>query len=83
MNWRDNSNGVLSGYCVLDLADGKGAFCSRLLADMGAEVIRVEKPGERPRRSLRPVEADIGKLGITLDIEVEPGREIFRISLLK
>jgi crotonobetainyl-CoA:carnitine CoA-transferase CaiB-like acyl-CoA transferase len=35
---------VLFGYHVLDLSDSKGMLCSRLLADMGAEVARVEKP---------------------------------------
>jgi len=37
--------GFLEGLRVLDLADEKGSFCSKLLADMGARVIKVEKPG--------------------------------------
>ncbi|MBI2830290.1 MAG: CoA transferase [Chloroflexi bacterium] len=40
------STTVLPGYRVLDLTDEKGMFCARILADMGAEVIRIEKPGE-------------------------------------
>jgi benzylsuccinate CoA-transferase BbsE subunit len=36
--------GALAGYRVLDLTDDKGMLCCRLLADMGAEVSRVEKP---------------------------------------
>ncbi len=36
--------GALSGYRVLDLTDERGRLCCRLLADMGAEVVRVEKP---------------------------------------
>ncbi len=36
--------GALSGYRVLDLTDNKGMLCPRLLADMGAGVVRVEKP---------------------------------------
>ncbi|MFC1908664.1 CoA transferase [Chloroflexota bacterium] len=36
---------ILSGYHVLDLTDEKGMFCTRLLAGMGAEVIRLERPG--------------------------------------
>lgn len=36
--------GALSGYHVLDLTDERGMLCPRYLADMGAEVIRIEKP---------------------------------------
>jgi crotonobetainyl-CoA:carnitine CoA-transferase CaiB-like acyl-CoA transferase len=36
--------GALSGYRILDLTDSKGTLCCRLLADMGAEVTRLEKP---------------------------------------
>jgi len=35
---------ALSVYRVLDLTDERGMLCPRLLADMGADVIRVEKP---------------------------------------
>ena len=38
---------ILPGYRVLDLTDEKGRLCARLLAGMGARVIRVEKPGVR------------------------------------
>jgi crotonobetainyl-CoA:carnitine CoA-transferase CaiB-like acyl-CoA transferase len=34
--------GALSEYLILDVADEKGAFCSGLLADMGARVTRVD-----------------------------------------
>ena len=42
---------ILSGYHILDLTDEKGMLCSRLLADMGADVVRVEKAGEGSDRS--------------------------------
>jgi len=45
VNQQQNGEGALSGYRVLDLADEKGMLCSKLLADMGASVIKVEKPG--------------------------------------
>ena len=35
----------MSGYRVLDLGDEKDMLCTRLLAGMGAKVIRVEKLG--------------------------------------
>ncbi len=53
MNEQVNENSVLSGYRVLDLTDERGIFCSRLLADMGAAVIRVEKVGRDSTR--RPI----------------------------
>ena len=77
MNGQKNRDGVLSGYRVLDLTDEKGRLCSRLLADMGAEVILIEKPGAGSARS--PFSwGNLGKRGITLNIEAEPGREIFK-----
>jgi crotonobetainyl-CoA:carnitine CoA-transferase CaiB-like acyl-CoA transferase len=36
---------VLAGLRVLDLADEKASFCSKLLSDLGAGVIKVEKRG--------------------------------------
>ena len=68
---------ALSGYRVLDLTDDKGMLCSRLLADMGAEVIRVEKPGGSAR-SLFYWATNLGKRAITLNIELKPGQEIFQ-----
>ena len=38
---------ILPGYRILDLTDEKDRLCTRLLAGMGARVIRVEKPGVR------------------------------------
>ncbi len=78
MNQQPNGEGTLSGYRVLDLADAKGMLCSRLLADMGASVIKVEKPGADSARSLSFWEANLGKRDITLNLEVKQGREIFK-----
>ena len=65
---------VLSGYRVLDLTDEKGRLCSRYLADMGAEVIRIEKPGKNSGFHWE----NLGKRSVTLDIELEPGQKLFR-----
>ena len=78
VNRQGNRGSALSGYRVLDLADDKGLLCSRYLADMGAEVIRIEKPGWGSAGSPFFWETNLGKLGITLDIEVEPEQDIFK-----
>jgi crotonobetainyl-CoA:carnitine CoA-transferase CaiB-like acyl-CoA transferase len=69
---------VLSGYRVLDLTNDKGMLCSRYLADMGAEVIRIEKPGGGSARSPFFWATNLGKRAITLNMELEPGQEIFK-----
>lgn len=45
--------GPLSGYRVLELGStAAGPFCARLLADFGAEVVKIEVPQGDPIRSL-------------------------------
>jgi benzylsuccinate CoA-transferase BbsE subunit len=39
---------------ILDLSDQKASFCSKLLADFGARVIKVEKPGGCASRHIGP-----------------------------
>ncbi len=41
---------LLDPYRVIDLTTGGGWLCGRLLADLGAEVIKVEPPGGDPGR---------------------------------
>jgi crotonobetainyl-CoA:carnitine CoA-transferase CaiB-like acyl-CoA transferase len=74
------------------LADEKGMSCSKLLADMGADVIKVEPPGGDPARNIGPFVKDephperslyfwyhnTSKRGITLNLESGEGQEIFR-----
>jgi benzylsuccinate CoA-transferase BbsE subunit len=83
---------LLSCYRVLDLTNEKGFLCGKALADFGADVIKIEKPGGDPARSIGPFYHDIadpekslywfafnaGKRGITLDVETPAGREIFK-----
>ena len=87
------SGRCLEGVRVLELAEGiAGPFCGRMLAGMGAEVIKVEPPEgdearrwgpfppseEGPERSAAFLYANTGKLGVTLDIDAEAGRDVFR-----
>jgi len=81
----------LENLKVLDLADEKASFCSKLLADLGASVIKVEKPGgdasrnigpflrneSHPNRSLSFNHNNMNKLGITLNVEHVEGRKLF------
>src|SRR4051812_7786882 len=82
--------GALSGIRVLDLADNGVAYASRLLADLGAEVIRIEPPGGDAVRRAAPLQAVNGnmascahafwnanKKSVTLHLETADGRRLF------
>jgi crotonobetainyl-CoA:carnitine CoA-transferase CaiB-like acyl-CoA transferase len=45
---------ALTDLRILDLADESGAYCGKLLADMGADVIKIEPPGGDPARDIGP-----------------------------
>ncbi len=47
-------NGATAGISVLDLTSSMGAFCGKLLRDLGMDVIKVEPPGGDPTRSEPP-----------------------------
>lgn len=84
---------MLDGITVVEYGRLFAApYCGKLLADLGAEVIKVEMPGEGdPARGIGPYAGDIkdrerslaflhfntNKLGVTLDLESEQGRELF------
>ena len=69
--------GPCTGLTVLDFSLGMpGALCTLVLADYGAEVIKVEPPGGDPFR-FQPawISWNRGKKGIVLDISTAEGRE--------
>jgi len=49
-------SGALSGMVIVETAERPcGEYCGKLLADFGAEVIKVERPGGSPTRGMGPV----------------------------
>ncbi len=48
------TDGLLSGFRALDLTDQKGFVCGKILAAMGVETIKVERPGGDPARLIPP-----------------------------
>jgi benzylsuccinate CoA-transferase BbsE subunit len=83
---------LLQGCRVLDLADEKGVLCGKFLGDLGADVVKIEPPAGDPARNAGPFYKDIPhpekslfwfftnlhKKGITLNIESQDGREMFK-----
>ncbi len=83
---------MLSPYRALDLTDEKGLLCGKILADLGADVIQVEKPEGNPARRLPPFFEDVpgpersltwfafsaGKRSITLDWDSEAGKRLLK-----
>jgi crotonobetainyl-CoA:carnitine CoA-transferase CaiB-like acyl-CoA transferase len=74
----------LAGVRVLELSDGKGEMCGRVLADLGADVTLIEPPsGSRARRmpplvdghSLYFARANANKHSAVLDLASAAGRE--------
>jgi len=84
----DEANGPLAGIKILDLTEHMaGPFCTMILADMGAEVIKLERPGKGENvrnwggdgEELNPFFRYINrnKKGITLNYKEPEGRELF------
>jgi crotonobetainyl-CoA:carnitine CoA-transferase CaiB-like acyl-CoA transferase len=84
---------ALDGYVVLDLTTGvAGPYCTKLLADYGAEVIKLEPPAGDPARREGPFSEDdpaaeagalflylnTNKKSVTLDVLTASGAEVFR-----
>ena len=88
-----SGQGALAGLKVIDLSQRFSHYCGKLFADMGADVILVEKPGSGcALRAEAPYIGDradpefgipffylnTSKRGVTLDLTHRDGRELFR-----
>jgi len=85
---------ALSGLKVVEYSEFvSGPYCGRLLAGLGAEVIKVEKPGlgdkarswgpfpqdlPQPEKSGLFLYLNMNKLGVTLNVKSAAGAKLFR-----
>ena len=68
--------GPLQGLKIIEMAGiGPGPFCGMILADLGAEVIRVDRASAAGTGS-REEPANRGKKSIAVDLKSEDGVEI-------
>ncbi len=88
---------MLDGVRVLDLAEEPGCLAGKILAELGADVVKVEPPGgdragrrgpylgesPDPERSLPWLALNTSKRGITLALRTERGRALFRELVLR
>lgn len=70
--------GPLAGYRILEIKGiGPGPYAGMLLADLGAEVVVIERPGQLPGLA-PPSVVDLfsrGKRNVALDLKTDEGRE--------
>ena len=87
------STGPLEGIRVLDLSTSRAELAGRVLADLGADVLKVEPPGGADSRRRGPYESGfegdpahslywaavaLGKRSVTLDLATDDGRRRVR-----
>ena len=88
------ADGPLIGFRILDLtAVISGPFCTQLLGDLGADVIKIEPPeGDSMRRNVGPQRGGLtaaflnfnrNKRSIVIDIKKEHGRDLVRRLAVK
>jgi len=89
---KKKNTGPLAGLKVLDLTEERGLYAGKVLADMGADVVLIEKPAGSRARSRGPFKGDtpgtenslyflnfnMNKRGITLNFESPSGRDLFQ-----
>ena len=83
---------LLPPYRILDLTGPEGVYCGKLLADYGADVVKIEPPGGDAARQRPPFIGDqpgperssyflfynTNKKSVTLDLESPQGQDLFK-----
>ena len=93
-NQSQDNNGLLNGIRVLDLSRVmSGPFCTSMLADLGAEVIKIEMPGYGDEgRSFGPFKdgesayfmlLNRNKKSVTVNMKTAEGRELIKALVPK
>jgi crotonobetainyl-CoA:carnitine CoA-transferase CaiB-like acyl-CoA transferase len=83
---------ALAGVLVADLSQNlAGPYCTQILADLGARVIKIEPPGGDPARAWGPpfhdgqstlfLSANRNKQSVVLDLKSSAGTEVLRALL--
>src|SRR5437763_17141419 len=88
-----DATGPLQGIRVVDLSEAvAGPFCTKLLGDFGADVIKVERPGGDPARGMGPhaeqpdrddagglfLHVNTNKRGVVVDVHRPGGAAVVR-----
>jgi crotonobetainyl-CoA:carnitine CoA-transferase CaiB-like acyl-CoA transferase len=91
------TTGPLDGLRVVEIGGINGQYCGKLLADMGADVVKIEPPSGDAARRVGPFAEDIpdpsrslffwyyntNKRGVTLDLSHPDGRALGRRLLAR
>ena len=84
--------GFLGGVRVIEIGDELGEYCGKVLAGLGADVVRIEPPGGEGTRAFGPFYRDVphadrslyfwhynlGKRSVVLDLDDEAGQNAFK-----
>lgn len=84
--------GYLNGLRVLEVANELGEYCGKVLAGLGADVVKIEPPQGEQTRSYGPFAGDVedrdgslhfwhynlGKRSVTMDLDTPGGQKSFR-----
>ncbi|MGY8958961.1 MAG: CoA transferase, partial [Alphaproteobacteria bacterium] len=76
---RKTAQGPLVGVKIVELAGiGPGPLCSALLSDMGADILRIDRPAPADIGGPRPPRADVarrGRMSVSVDLKNPEGVE--------